>query len=209
MLMSLSGFASVTQAVTITATAVNVADTTPGEDLWQYQYSVSDMSLSAGQSFSIAFDFTLYGNLQSPPLSANAGWNLLSLQPDAAGESDGHFNAQTVEATPSLANPFTLTFVWLGIGIPGPQPFTVYDSNHFPITVGVTIPTNPPSPPTIQLKALPIADTFELTWAPAAGVVEVSTDLKIWQTVPNAVSPLTFVLDGPGGSRYYRLRTGP
>src|SRR4026208_2503183 len=96
MMMSLSGSASGARAGTRTATSVNVADTTPGEDLWQYQYSVSDMSLSAGQSFSIAFDFTLYGNLQSPPLSANAGWNLLSLQPDAAGESDGHFNAQAI-----------------------------------------------------------------------------------------------------------------
>jgi hypothetical protein len=208
MLMSRCGFLQVTHAVTITATAVNLADTTPGEDLWQYQYSVSDVSLSAGQGFSIAFDFTLYGNLQSPPTTANIGWNLLSIQPDPPGESDGHFNAQATGASPSLANPFTLTFVWMGIGTPGPQPFTVFDSSHFPLVVGVTAPTNPPSPPTINLKAMPMADTFELAWVPSTGVLEVSTDLTTWTTIPNAVSPLIFVLDGPGGSRYYRLRTG-
>jgi len=208
-MISLCGFAQVALAVTISATAVDLADTTPGEDLWEYQYSVSNASLSSGQEISIPFDFTLYGNLQSPPQTANAGWNLLSLQPDPFGESDGRFVAQAIAASPSLANPFTLTFVWLGTGTPGPQPFTIYDSSHFPLAVGVTTPTNPPAAPVIRLKPLATAYTFELTWSPPSGVLEVSTDLRNWTTVANAVSPLIFVLDGPGGSRYYRLRTGP
>lgn len=40
-------------AATVVFKSTNLADTTPGEDLWQYQYVVSDLALNPGQGFSI------------------------------------------------------------------------------------------------------------------------------------------------------------
>lgn len=195
-------------AVTISATATNLTDTTPGQDLWQIQYTVSNLSITTGQGFSIFFDFTLYGNLQSPPQSANTGWNLLSVQPDELLESDGFFDALAMQDAPSLANPFTLTFVWLGTGTPGMQPFTVYDSTFHTLSIGYTAPTNPPSGPAISLVALS-SDTLRIAWSPANAVLESSADLITWTPMPNAVNPLTLVLDNPQDSRYLRARAGP
>ena len=199
----------VAHAATIVFAATNLADTTPGQDLWQYQYSVSDLSLIQGQGFSIFFDLDLYANLQSPPPSPNTGWDLLTIQSDPALESNGFFDALALQAAPSLANPFTLTFVWLGAGLPGSQPFTVNDVNFSTIAQGVTIPPNS-APLTLSLLPLSDANKYQLVWSPASAVLEQSSNLTNWTQVAGAVSPLTLTLSSnPPGSRFYRLRTGP
>ncbi len=106
------------QAATIAFTATNLSDTTPGEDLWQYDYLVSDFVPNSGQGFSIFFDLSLYAFLQSPLPQLNSGWDVITVQSDPLLQSDGFLDALALQAVPSLANPFTLTFVWLGEGVP-------------------------------------------------------------------------------------------
>lgn len=208
LLVFLPALTPVAQTATIVFTATNLADTTPGEDLWQYQYSVSDLALNAGQGFSIFFDLSLYTHLQSPPPAVNTGWDLLTIQPDLALASDGFFDALALQAAASLANPFTLTFVWLGTGTPGSQSFTIYDASFSTIAQGATISANS-SPPTLSLLPLAATNTYQLVWSPASAVLEQSADLVNWTPVVGAVSPLTLTLSNPTGTRFYRLRTGP
>ncbi len=70
----------------------------------------------------------------------NADWDPISLQPDLALGSNGFYDALALRNTPSLADPFKVQAVWLGTGTPGPQPFTIYDTNFQPLAQGQTIP---------------------------------------------------------------------
>ena len=79
--------------VTFRFAVVDLADTTPGQDLWEYSYEVSSLTLTAGQGFTIFFDLNLFTLLQSPPPFVNADWDLLSVQPDLALASNGFFDA--------------------------------------------------------------------------------------------------------------------
>ncbi len=192
-------------ATTILFTATNLADSTPGKDLWQYQYSVSNLQPDAGQGFSIFFDPSLYGDLQSPPPSANQGWDLLSIQPDPKLESDGFFDALALLTGASLANPFVLTFVWFGAGLPGPQRFTVYDANFSSIDGGMTTP----APPEISIAPAPGGNGFRIVWSPASAVLEESRDLATWIPIPGAVSPWKVPGGSLSGAHFYRLNTAP
>ena len=58
--------------VTFRFAVVDLADTTPGQDLWEYSYQITGLTLTAGQGFTIFFDFNLCTLLQSPPPPVNA-----------------------------------------------------------------------------------------------------------------------------------------
>jgi hypothetical protein len=105
--------------------ATDLTDTTPGEDLWRYSYSVSGFTFATNQGFTIRFDRSLYRQLQSPPPLINADWDAISIQPDLALNSDGFYDAAALRNGPSLADPFTVSFVWLGTGAPAAQPFVI------------------------------------------------------------------------------------
>ena len=47
-------------AATFRFEVVDLADTTPGQDLWEYRYTVTGLALTTGQGFTIFFDFNLY-----------------------------------------------------------------------------------------------------------------------------------------------------
>ena len=129
-------------AATFRFEIVDLADATPGQDLWEYRYTVSDLALTAGQGFTIFFDFNLYTLLQNPPPLVNADWDPITVQPDLALHSNGFYDAQARRNAPSLADPFKVRFVWLGSAgtTPGGQPFTVYDTDFTPIAQGQTVP---------------------------------------------------------------------
>ena len=120
--------------------ATDLADTTPGEDLWRYSYGVSGVAFFADQGFNVSFDRNLCTKLESPPPPVNADWDPLTIQPDLALDSDGFYDAQATRDNPSLANPFTLKFVWLGTGTPAAQPFTIYNADFSTREQGVTAP---------------------------------------------------------------------
>jgi MYXO-CTERM domain-containing protein len=127
-------------AATIVFQATDLADTTPGEDLWRYSYQVSGFTFATNQGFTITFDRALYRQLQSPPPLINADWNALTIQPDLALNSNGFYDALSLRNSPSLADPFTVSFIWLGTGTPAAQPFVIYDTNFATLEQGQTSP---------------------------------------------------------------------
>lgn len=136
-------------AITIQYQTEDMPDTTAGEDLWQYTYSVSNQTFNAGQGFTIFFDHTLYQSIEDPPLLVNSDWDVMVWQPDAAIPDAGAYDALSLTSKAdgaSLVDAFTVSFVWLGQGEPGPQAFEVYQENPFQILEsGATVsePMNP------------------------------------------------------------------
>ena len=131
------------RAATIQFTATDLADTTPGQDLWQYSYNPDDFTFATGQGFKVFFDQTRYLQLQH--FVVNADWDVLTIQPDLILSSPGLYDALTLVNTPSLADPFNVNFVWLGAGIPGSQPFVIYSNDFSTIVQGQTVSVPEPS----------------------------------------------------------------
>jgi hypothetical protein len=121
-------------ATTITFTASDLTDTTPGEDLWQYSYVVSGHVFAADTGFTIYFDHRFFEDLAAGP--SPAGWDLLVVQPAPAMPDDGFFDALALSTPASLGDPFLVSFVWSGTGSPGSQRFEVYT---LPVQGGIDI----------------------------------------------------------------------
>ena len=138
-------------AATITYKAIDLADTTVGEDLWQYKYTVKDHVFPAGNGFSIFFDSSIYGSLQNPAPFVNPNWDILVLQPDDQLLADGIYDALALVNNPSLTDIFTLTFVWRGLGTPSFQRFEIYDTSFNIIENGNTTVSIVPVPPAFVL----------------------------------------------------------
>ncbi len=114
------------QTFTIQTTFANLPDG-GGGDLWQASYVVGGGNFDTNFGFSIAFGPGLFQDLASPPPPVNPDWDVLSLQPDPALPANGLYDALALNNGASLANPFTITFVWLGgpTATPGSQTFTI------------------------------------------------------------------------------------
>ena len=144
-------------AVVVTFEATDLADTTPGEDLWRYVYGVSDFSPSPDVAVETLFDQTLYRSLQDPAPGVT-GWDILTLQPDINLPDVGRYSALALSNGASLTEPFEVTFVWLGAPgtTPGSQPFEV---NRFDaqggfldtLATGFTTPAAPTTPSPVPL----------------------------------------------------------
>ena len=136
-------------AIVITFEATDLANTTPGEELWRYVYTISDFSPVQDVAVETLFDHTLYRGLQDPAPGV-AGWDILTLQPDPNVPDVGRYSALAFSTGASLVEPFELTFLWLGgpDTAPGSQPFEVnaFDAQGgFLATVatGFTTPATP------------------------------------------------------------------
>jgi hypothetical protein len=135
--------------------AINLTDTTQGQDLWQYQYHFAGFDLQAGQGFSIFFDHALYRALQNPPPVVNADWDVLSVQPDLLLRQPGYYDALAARNGPSRVDPFVVNFVWLGAGSPGAQPFDIYNTSFQTVYSGMTVVV--PEPGALALASLGLA----------------------------------------------------
>lgn len=141
---------SVAHATVIEFQAIDSPDVVSGEDLWRYEYTLSGNTFDEDLGFSVFFDFTLYDNLQAAP--AGSDWNVITLQPDPVIPDDGIYDALSLVNGASLAQPFSVSFNWLGPPgtTPGSQPFEVYrleDDDTLSITEsGETIPLGGPEP---------------------------------------------------------------
>jgi hypothetical protein len=143
------------QATVITFVATDIADTTPGQDLWSYTYSVSGVSFLSGEGFTLYFDPALYASLDLVPAAVNADWDVLTTQPDAINlPTFGLYDAMALLDAPSLADPFTVSFVWLGAGAPGSQAYDQYDAGFNAVASGTTVPGTPVPEPATPLLAL-------------------------------------------------------
>jgi hypothetical protein len=137
-------------AISILFQTTDLVDTTVGEDLWQYAYTVSDHTFTADTGLTIYFDYTLYDGIDPAPFSPNADWDVLTWDPDALIPDDGAYDAYALTDNASLADPFLVSFVWLGTGAPGVQFFDVYDGLTWKtLASGTTAPV--PEPATMIL----------------------------------------------------------
>ena len=143
-------------APTVIFTVTDLADTTAGEDLWRYDYTVSG-PVDAFGSLNLLFSPALYASLQSQTLDPNL--SLLDVQPDALAPADGivyitPINALLAAETTALS----VDVVWLGgMGsTPGSQAFEVVDGAGSLVGRGVSRPLNGgtvPEPSALLLAA--------------------------------------------------------
>jgi len=141
---------SVAAAATITYQASDLPDTTPGEDLWQYQYTVN-ANLHAFDGFNVFFSPALYASLEASPAPPNADWFVTTVPIDAALPADGVYNALALSDNPALSPPFSVSFVWLGSGTPGAQTFEIFDPTFTITETGVTTLAAVPEPASVAL----------------------------------------------------------
>lgn len=130
----------ISHAIIVQYEATDVADMVAGEDLWQYTYTVSDAGFLADTGFTIYYDVALYGALEPFPLSPNPDWDVLTWDPDTSLPDDGAYDAYALVDNASLADPFTVEFVWLGSGTPGAQYFELYGTDFSTLDSGATTP---------------------------------------------------------------------
>lgn len=129
-------------------------------DVWQYTYHVSDLYADTEVGFTIFFDYTLFGHVEefNDMISDNGDWTQLSWDPDPSLPDDGAYDALSLVENASLADPFTVSFIWLGAegAFPGSQRFEIYEFNPIDFSVatldsGNTAPV--PEPGTMLLLA--------------------------------------------------------
>jgi len=156
-----------------------------GEDRYTYFYTVGNETDDPIEAFSFYFDFGLYAfDLVSDPSSqapdiadpdaatAPADWDVLLLPPEPAfsgfpDDQPGIFDALTLGAPVAigqLLGGFSLTFTYLGDGLPGSQPFDIlryFSDGSFEVVASSFTRPLPsaavPEPGTIGLLGLGLA----------------------------------------------------
>ena len=150
LVLVLSGWKASGAAISFQAT--DLTDTTVGQDLWNYSYTLSGFNFQTNQGFTIYFGDSLYRNLHNAQPSSGTDWNMLGVQPDLILHQPGFLDGQALVNSPSLGVTFQVDFIWLGAGVPGAQPFDIYDSNFSTITSGTS--TVVPEPQSAVLLSL-------------------------------------------------------
>ncbi len=153
----------IAHAATIGFEAIDLSDTTPGQDLWRYVYTVDGSSFAFDQGLAIFFDYTAYGPLlgSSPDtdpgafVSTNSDWDILLLDPEIGLLADGVFDALALVGSP-ISSVLSVDFLWSGLGTPGSQSFSTYQLDAFGtpqiLESGVTTAVTPvPEPGTLLL----------------------------------------------------------
>ena len=145
-------FCGVSFATTITYVANDLADTTTGEDLWQVDYSVSNYDFDTNSGFQIFFEYGLYEKIT--PFSASSDWDPIAWDPELVFgfPDDGVYDALALVDDASLADVFSVQFIWLGQNNPGSQSFEVYDAMFAVTDFGDTAPV--PEPGTFFLFSI-------------------------------------------------------
>jgi hypothetical protein len=160
LLASALAFSSATaRGAAISYQATDLTDTTVGQDLWRYSFTIDGYVFQTGQGFSVFFDSPFYRNLQNPQPSSSSEWSMLAVQPDLILQQPGFFDGQALVNSPSLANPFQVDFVWLGLGTPASQSFSIYDVNFSTLSSGSTVVPEPQALTFLSLGVLCL-------WAP-------------------------------------------
>lgn len=141
--LGLSGLANASNTISYVAT--DLANSVAGQDLWQYTYTVSGDSFAMGSGFAIDFENTLFVVTEQVQTSPSSDWFV---------ETHGSYydyNVVVYDATAngdnaSLADQFTVQFVWTGDGTPGAQWFSVYDIDFNVLEYGQTTAASSPVP---------------------------------------------------------------
>lgn len=146
--------ASGASALQISFETRDLPDVIAGEDLRELSLRLGPFDRAAGFGVSVLFSPELYTALQAPAPSAD--WDLLLIQPDPLLPDVGRYDLQAQVANPSVAAPFVLSFVWLGSGDPGPNPFEVFDPSFATVETGVTTSVAEPGAGVLWLALAPL-----------------------------------------------------
>jgi hypothetical protein len=160
--------AGLAAGATISFQTSDLPDVIPGQDLREYVYTISGVTLQANQGIDILFNPATYGTLSNG--KAGAGFDLALFQPNVPVGASGDYSALALVNNPSLAGPFSVDFVFLGPGQPGSQPFQInqFDSSgNFLRTIssGFTVAAAVPEP-----NMAPLAGVSLVLIAVAAGI---------------------------------------
>ncbi len=123
-------FAGSVSAATITYSTTNVTGNT-----WLYDYTITNDTLGTPlEEFTIYFDVALYANLVVE--SSPTDWDPLAVDPDPLLPDDGFFDSVALIsgiAPGDTLSGFSVSFDFLGAGMPGAQPFDIVDPNTFAV----------------------------------------------------------------------------
>ncbi len=130
-----------------------------GPNFYRYTYFPSGIAFTANQELDILFDPATYGTLSNG--KAPSGFDVLLVQPNNPPGAFGEYSALALVNNPPLTGTFSVDFTFLGLGLPGSQPFTInqLDANGRIVSTTpqqLTTPqgsTNVPEPATVSLAA--------------------------------------------------------
>lgn len=91
-----------------------------GGDSYQYTYFLSGLTFQVSEQLDVQFDPVLYGALSNGV--APGGFSVTLLDPNNPPGLHGDYGALALINNPSIAGEFSVQFVYLGRGVPGPQP---------------------------------------------------------------------------------------
>ncbi len=137
--------------------AIDLPDIVGGQDLWEYQYTVTG-TFGQFAGFNVLFDSALFANLQDPPPAVNADWSVSTTQPIPALLADGLYQASANQDAPSLAGPFKIQFTRLTDALPGSQSYELVDADFNVTGTFATVPAAPiPEPATWAMLGVGLA----------------------------------------------------
>jgi hypothetical protein len=117
-----------------------------GDMRWQYTYELANIFLDQPVSeFTIWFDRHTQRSLAiETPDPPAASWSELVVQPDPLLQADGFYDALAIGSglmPGTSVYGFSVSFDWLGEGLPGAQPFDIVDPVSFQVLYsGITVP---------------------------------------------------------------------
>ena len=132
------------------AGAIQFQVTNLGQNSYRYNYSIIGFVFQQNEEVDIRFAPSLYGTLSNGV--AGNGFNVLLLQPNNPPGTFGDYSALSTVNQPSLVGPFSVDFIYNGIGSPGSQPYFInqYDQNGRLVSTveqGITTPANATATP--------------------------------------------------------------
>ncbi len=152
LLGSALAWAGAASALTISFTAVNLANTSPGQDLWRYQYTLNG-AVSQFDVIRLSFDDQLYGTLSNGQPSTSTSLQVQPLLQPATG-IDGSFALRVIGPSTvySDRSGVSVDVVWKGVGTPGAQPFALLSQSGATLLTGTT--STVPEPTGTAMMAL-------------------------------------------------------
>src|ERR1700682_2860787 len=111
------------------AAAIQFQVTPLGGTSFRYTYFLSGFMFQANQALDIQFNPSLYGTLSNGMVGS--GFSPLLLQPNNPPGTTGDYIALAQVNNPPLTGPFSVDFLFKGMGTPGAQPWVVdqFDQN--------------------------------------------------------------------------------
>lgn len=138
----------------VTFLATDLADTTAGEDLWQFDYSITG-PLAEFESVNLLFTPSDFSPALAV-LTSDISISTTVTAPVASPAADGQVLATAMAPLPSNAfAAMSVQFVWTGAGRPGAQSFEVLDDHYNVLLTGTTM----------MAAAVPEASTVTMLFA--------------------------------------------